>query len=161
MLMKNTPTDSLGFLIHDAARLLRRRFEARGGEHGLSAAQWRLLVHLVRQGGASQARLAELLEIEPISVSRLLDRMEQGGWVTRQPDPNDRRVRVVHPTDRTLETFAAVKAVAGEVYDEALAGLSSEDRANLMRCLTTLVANLGDMDDTAGCGRAAKEGNAG
>ena len=71
--------DRLGFLIHDAARLLRKRFEAKGSAYGLSAAQWRLLVRLVKEEGVAQARLAELLEIEPISVSRLLDRMEEGG----------------------------------------------------------------------------------
>lgn len=97
--MKSDSTRTLGFLLHDAARLLRRRFEGRGAEHGLSAAQWRLMVHVVRHGcGVSQARLAEALEIEPISVSRLVDRMEQGGWVERSPDPQDRRVRLIHPT---------------------------------------------------------------
>ncbi|MGB8621375.1 MAG: MarR family transcriptional regulator [Paracoccaceae bacterium] len=156
--MKNTTTDSLGFLLHDSARLLRRRFEARGGEHGLSAAQWRLLVHLARQGAAPQARLAQLLEVEPISVSRLLDRMEQGGWVKRRPDPNDRRVRMVHPTDKTLEAFASIKAVAGEVYDEALAGLTVEEREILMRGLKAIVANLGEGDGAAACGQDSAKG---
>ena len=156
--MKTASTNTLGFLIHDAARLLRRRFEARGAEHGLSAAQWRLMVHVVKQDGVSQARLAELLEIEPISVSRLVDRMEQGGWVRRCPDPQDRRVRVIHPTERALDAFASVKVLAGEVYDEALAGLSADERATLMHGLTTLVANLGGLDDTAACARTVGKG---
>ena len=80
-LMTSDGIDRLGFLIHDAQRLLRKRFEMRGAEYGLSAAQWRLLVRLVKEEGVPQARLAELLEIEPISVSRLLDRMEEGGWI--------------------------------------------------------------------------------
>ena len=62
-LMKNEGIDRLGFLIHDAARLVRRNFEQRGSEFGLSAAQWRLLVRLVKEEGVAQARLAELLEI--------------------------------------------------------------------------------------------------
>ena len=77
-------TERLGFLIHDAARLMRKRFEMRAAGHDLSAAQWRLLFRIVKEEGMAQARLAELLEIEPISVSRLLDRMEEGGWIERR-----------------------------------------------------------------------------
>ena len=80
--MTSDGIDRLGFLIHDAQRLLRKRFEMRGAGYGLSAAQWRLLVRVVKDEGVPQARLAEILEIEPISVSRLLDRMEAGGWIT-------------------------------------------------------------------------------
>lgn len=136
--------DRLGFLIHDAQRLLRRRFEARGAEYGLSAAQWRLLVRLVKDEGAPQARLAELLEIEPISVSRLLDRMETGGWIVRRQDVNDRRIRMIFPTDKSRAAFAAVKSIAGEVYEQALAGLSGEDRRALIRGLSCIVENLSD-----------------
>ena len=122
LLMTSDGIDRLGFLIHDAQRLLRKRFEMRGAEYGLSAAQWRLLVRVVKDEGVPQARLAELLEIEPISVSRLLDRMEAGGWISRQPDASDRRVRMIFPTDKSRSAFVAIKSVAGEVYEEALAG---------------------------------------
>jgi MarR family transcriptional regulator for hemolysin len=84
--------DQLGFLLHDSARLLRRAFERRAAAYGLSSAQWRLLAHVLRHGSIAQARLADLLEVEAISVSRLIDRMEQAGWVTRLPDPQDRRI---------------------------------------------------------------------
>lgn len=147
--MEQTPTDSLGFLLHDAARALRREFESRGREHGLSAAQWRLLVHLVREDGAPQARIAELLEIEPISVSRLVDRMEAAGWAERRPDPSDRRVRRVYPTLRATQVFNDMRAMAGDVYDAALAGLSADDRAVLIRALKTIPANLGEAAGTA------------
>ena len=75
------------------------------------------MVRLVKEEGVAQARLAELLEIEPISVSRLLDRMEEGGWVERRQDASDSRVRIMFPTDKSCEAFAAVKSVAGEVYE--------------------------------------------
>lgn len=141
-LMKSDGTKTLGFLLHDAARLVRRRFELRGQAHGLSSAQWRLLVHLVREGSASQARIAELLEIEPISVSRLVDRMEQAGWVERGTDPADRRIRLLRPSEKAMGAFAEVKAVAGEIYEKALAGLSTEECEILMRGLVTVAANL-------------------
>lgn len=152
--MKTEGTDRLGFLLHDAARLLRRRFEARGAEYGLSAAQWRLMVRLVREEAAPQARLAELLEIEPISVSRLLDRMEQGGWVRRDRDEKDRRVRMVYPTEKSREAFAAIKSVAGEVYEEALAGLTADERRTLLGGLAKMVENLAQCEPCPG--RAAE-----
>lgn len=141
-LMKSENTSTLGFLLHDATRLVRRRFELRGQAFGLSSAQWRLLVHLVREGSASQARIAELLEIEAISVSRLVDRMQQAGWVERGSDPADRRVRLLKPSEKAIGAFAEVKAVAGEIYDQALEGLSAEEREILIRGLALVAANL-------------------
>lgn len=154
--MKSGSTNTLGFLLHDATRLVRKRFELRGQAFGLSSAQWRLLVHLVREGEASQARMGELLEIEPISVSRLIDRMEQAGWVERGADPADRRVRLVRPSEKAIGAFAEVKAVAGEIYEEALQGLSAEDREILMRGLATVAANLTKTE----CEEAAEKGTA-
>lgn len=148
--MVTNSTDNLGFLVHDAARLMRRRFEARASGHGLSSAQWRLLVRVVKEAGVPQARLAELLEIEPISVSRLLDRMEALGWVERRADSSDRRVRMIFPSAKASDAYAHVKSLAGEVYAEALAGLSQEARAILVNGLVTIVENLSD-GETSSC----------
>lgn len=142
--------------MHDAARLLRRRFEARGSKHGLSSSQWRALVYLMRNGGSPQARLAEFLEVEPISISRLLDRMEQGGWVKRSPDPQDRRVRLVYATEQAKTAYGKVKDLAGDVYDEALAGFDEAQRAALMAGLAQVVANLQDVDGASACGQAVR-----
>ncbi|WP_102222961.1 MarR family winged helix-turn-helix transcriptional regulator [Acidimangrovimonas sediminis] len=151
------PTNTLGFLLHDASRLLRRRFQQRGEAHGLSSSQWRLLANVVRDGGGSaQARLAEVLEVEPISVSRLVDRMEQAGWVRRSPDPQDRRVRLVHPTEKALSAYAEVKAMAGGVFEEAMAGMDAEERRMLIEGLSRVVANLSELDGEGGYGRRAQ-----
>ncbi|MBX3581581.1 MAG: MarR family transcriptional regulator [Rhizobiaceae bacterium] len=136
--------DRLGFLVHDAARLIRKRFEGKGGAYGLSAAQWRLLVRVVKDEGVAQARLAELLEIEPISVSRLIDRMEEGGWIERRQDASDRRVRMIFPTEKSLQAFAEIKGMAGEVYDLALAGLNNDEKHTLVKALSTIITNLSD-----------------
>jgi DNA-binding MarR family transcriptional regulator len=149
-LMVTEGTDKLGFLIHDAARLMRKRFEARASNLGLSAAQWRLMVRVTKEEGVAQARLAELLEIEPISVSRLIDRMEEAGWIERRADASDRRVRMIFPTPKARQAYAQVKSLAGEVYEEALTGMSGEDRRILIQGLRTLVDNLSD-DETALC----------
>jgi MarR family transcriptional regulator, transcriptional regulator for hemolysin len=153
--MNNDLRNSLGFLLHDAARLMRKRFEARGQEYGLSSAQWRLLVYLIKGDISAQARLAELLEIEPISVSRLIDRMEEGGWVERRADANDRRVRMVFATRKSRDAFDKVKSVAADLYDTALAGLSAEERETLLHGLRTVCDNLSDGENA--CGGATRE----
>jgi MarR family transcriptional regulator, transcriptional regulator for hemolysin len=144
MLMKYEGVFKLGFLIHSAGRLLRKRFEERASGHGLSAAQWRLLFRLMKEEGVAQAKLAEFLEIEPISVSRLLDRMEEGGWIERQPSPQDRRVRMVFPSAKARALYDSIQDVVAEVYEEALDGVSDADRAALSRALERLVTNLSD-----------------
>ena len=152
--MSSDGTDRLGFLIHDAHRLLRKRFETRAASYGLSTAQWRLLARLVKDEGSTQARLAEFLEIEPISVSRLVDRMEASGWVMRRQDAGDRRVRMIFATEKSRNAFAAVKAIAGDIYDEALTGLSETERRALIAGLAKLVENLGE-DDVPSAERVA------
>ena len=136
------PSDSLGPLLHDAARLMHRRFEQQTADMGLSSAQWRLLIHVLREDGITQARLAEKLEIEPISVSRLLDRMEQAGWVRRIPHPTDRRVRQIVATEAAEAVGTRLKTSAESVYQEALSGLSPETQLALIGSLTTITQNL-------------------
>ena len=136
------PKESLGFLLNDATRLLRRRFEAGAAELGLTTSQWRLLVHLMRNGPLPQARLADLLEIEPISVSRLVDRMQEAGCVTRCPDPNDRRVRIVEATPKTVETIAVAKGIADEIYARAFEGMAPGAHEQLLDLLRQVIANL-------------------
>ncbi|PTV95063.1 MarR family transcriptional regulator [Rhodobacter aestuarii] len=142
------PPESLGFLMHDATRLLRRRFEVRAAELGLTSAQWRLLVHLMRGGPQPQARLAELLEIEPISLSRLADRMQEGGWVERQPDPHDRRIRILHATDKTRAVIGQAKEIAETIYADALAGLDPAIVEQLMAALRQIISNLSHTTET-------------
>lgn len=151
-----TDIDQLGLLLHDGSRQLRRCFEQRAASYGLSSAQWRLLVHVLREGGVTQARLADRLEIEPISVSRLVDRMEQAGWVERQADPNDRRIKIIVATETTHKLKAEVKAIAHSVYAEALSGLPPEAQAALLSGLATLNETLSNLLND-GCVPACKD----
>jgi len=137
----------LGLLLHDAARALRRRFDLRATELGLSTAQWRLLVHLFRCGRITQARLAERLEIEPISVSRLIDRMTEQGWVLREPDPTDRRSRIVVPTEKARDAYARGLILADGVYEEALRGMPDDQRHAMIASLRQVIGNLSDDAD--------------
>jgi MarR family transcriptional regulator, transcriptional regulator for hemolysin len=137
-------TDRLGHLLHDATRLMRKRFEEYASDHGLSSAQWRLLARVFKEEGITQARLAELLEIEPISVSRLIDRMAEAGWIERRNHETDRRVRQIFLTDRSRLIYGDVKARANEFYEIALTGLTPEQRSATLLGLKTICTNLAD-----------------
>jgi len=140
---------SFGFVLSDAARLIGKRFDQRCREIGLSRAQMRALAYIIRNEGINQASLAELLEIEPISLARLIDRMEAAGWVERQADPNDRRARRLFITDKSRPVFEQVAALAREIWAEALAGLGEEQRQTLFDLLKHVHANLSGREPPA------------
>jgi DNA-binding MarR family transcriptional regulator len=106
--MPNTrdPKRSLGFLLTETARLIRRNFDRRVQPLGLTQTQWRAIAHLKHNEGIKQATLAEILEVQPITLARLIDRMERDGWVERRPDPNDRRAVQLFLTDKVEPVVA-------------------------------------------------------
>lgn len=136
------PAHGFAITLHSATRLLTKRFEERTRDGSLTSAQWRLLVFLKREGQMRQARLAEALDIEPISVSRMIDRMEASGWVERLPDPEDRRARLVRVTPQARDAFAGMGDIADAVYAEALAGFSRSEVEALVSLMNRMVANL-------------------
>lgn len=144
---------SLAGLLHDTSRALRRRFEVRMSGHGLSSAQFRLLVLACKYPSASQGSFAEKLEIEPISVSRLVDRMVKGGWLQRQDDPNDRRVKLVLPTDRAVSAYREIVEIADDVYREALTGLTEAETQVLLKGLSAISSNLAALEGAAAVSR--------
>src|ERR1700758_1884067 len=83
-------------VLHDVARLLRTRFDQKARAYGMTRAQWIILARLQRQPGISQNEMAAICEVEPITVGRLVDRLESRGLVERRPDPADRRIRRLH-----------------------------------------------------------------
>jgi DNA-binding MarR family transcriptional regulator len=140
---------SFGFVLHDIARLMRKRFEQRARGLGLTRSQWQVLAHLARHEGINQAGLAEILEIEPITLGRLIDRMEEAGWVERRPKPNDRRVRLLYMTAKARPVFERMRAIGDEVRGEALGNLSAAQRDQLMATLVTVRSNLSDRGGSA------------
>lgn len=137
-------TLSFGFLVSDTARLLRRRFEQRSRHLGLSRAQWQVLAHVSRHEGAKQACLAEMMDIEPITLTRLLDRMEEAGWVERRPDPNDRRARLLYLTPQARPKLAEMRVLAEQIHGELLSRLTPEVRAALLQALACIRAALAE-----------------
>jgi DNA-binding MarR family transcriptional regulator len=134
--------NGFGYLLNDTARLLRRRFEQKAGDYNITSAQWRAMAQLSRNDGLTQVALAHLLEIEPMSVCRLVDRMEAGGFVTRQPDPADKRAKLVCLTEKSRALLDVIRVVALEVYEDAFSGFDEQERSRLVGELNRINANL-------------------
>jgi MarR family transcriptional regulator, transcriptional regulator for hemolysin len=135
---------SFGFVLHDIARLMRKRYEQRARSLGVTRAQWQVLAHLQRHEGINQSGLAELLELEPITLARLVDRMEQAGLVERRLDPADRRARRLYLTARAAPLLEQSRQVGDAVRAEAFAGLAEEERARLLELLLRVRGNLSE-----------------
>ncbi|KQT33613.1 transcriptional regulator [Sphingomonas sp. Leaf412] len=135
-------TDSIGFLLSDASRLLRRRFDARARAIGVTRPQWRALTALSRAEGINQGALAERLEVEPITLCRMVDRLEEAGLVERRRDPGDRRVWRIFLTDRSRPLLDDLRVIGADVTERALDGLSPGERDALVRALERIRDNL-------------------
>ncbi len=141
--MANPELDrSLGFLLHDISRLMRRRFDARARAVGLTRAQWSVLIHLHRNEGMTQSALAEVLEVEKITLCRLLDRLEQAGWLERRAHPTDRRAKSLYLTDKAFPVNDEMRAISQAIREEAYAGMSAQEQEVLIDTLLRIKANL-------------------
>lgn len=143
------PERSFGFLIHDSARLMRREFERKARALGLTRAQWAAIAHLRRNEGCNQSTLADLLDVEPITLARLLDRMETAGWVRRQADPKDRRARLVFLTEKAKPLLDRLADFAQDTRDVALAGMTAEEQERAIDFMIKVRNNLSDRDRAA------------
>ena len=145
----NAPT--LGFLLHEVARLLRRRFEQNARDFGLTRSQWQVLAYLANNEGINQSGLADLLEIEPITLGRIVDRLQARGLIERHPDPSDRRV--LHLTLAARPKLSQLRRLGEVTRGEALAEVPEADTECLLKTLQTLKANLTDACDSSVAGQ--------
>ncbi len=155
----NRPDPVFGFLVHDISRMLRKRFDRRARDIGLTKSQWIVLAHLARHEGIHQGGLADILELEPATLARHLDRLEDTGWIERRPDPSDRRAWRLHLTGKATPVLEKMGDLVEITTREALAGLSREERERLQAQLLTIRANLTDRPEAET--RAAVEEAAG
>ncbi|KUO55671.1 MAG: transcriptional regulator [Sphingomonadales bacterium BRH_c42] len=130
----------LAYRMSDNSRLLRRLFDERVRQHGLTAAQARLLLSLDLFPGENQAFYADRLEIEPITLTRIVDRMEDAGWLERRADPADRRARILHLTGKSRRIVETLRLTLDAMMEEVLAGMNVGER----RMLETLNGRIGD-----------------
>jgi MarR family transcriptional regulator, transcriptional regulator for hemolysin len=132
----------LGFLLSDVARALRTAVDQRARRIGMTRAQWALLYHIERIKGARQVDLADLMELEPMTVARLIDRLEAAGCVERRPDPADRRAKRIYLTKKAGPMLEQLRAIGDELMAETLGALTPAQRTQLFDLLTTLKGSL-------------------
>jgi len=152
-----SPAKTLFLLVHDVARLLRRTVDQRAQTIGLTSAQWRILsavarAELLNHEPLNQAALAEQMDMEPITLSRHIDRMQAAGMIERRPNPGDRRAYFLYVTEESKPLLRSFGALSADCIAGALAGIS-EDEVRLVtdilsRMRTNIVAKPGSGTDT-------------
>jgi DNA-binding MarR family transcriptional regulator len=119
--------ETLPFEIGETAHALRKDFDRRAAGMGVTRAQWKVLFRLTRHPGLRQIELADMLDIEPITLSRIIDRLQESDLVERVADPSDRRAWRLHVTARARPLVEKLRAVADEMISEAFAGIDPKD----------------------------------
>lgn len=133
---------SIGFLLADVSRLLRTDFDRRVRALGMTQAQWRAIAHIARDEGINQSTLAERLEVQPITIARLIDRMQSAGWVERQPDATDRRASLLFLTAKSRPVLEKMQTHADQALKAAMHGVSAADEKTLIATLEQMKLNL-------------------
>jgi len=148
---------SLGFLLIDAARLIRRRFEQESRDIAMTSAQLHIVARLSKNEGIGQSALAALLELEPMTVCRHVDRMVAAGLVERRQDPKDRRARQLFTTEKCRALMEPMRSRAARVFEDAQAGLSEAERRTLANALAIVIGNLSTFEAGESCCDAPRE----
>jgi MarR family transcriptional regulator, transcriptional regulator for hemolysin len=136
---------TFGFLVSDVARMLRENFRTTTPELGLTLAQARVLLHLSRNEGISQVALSAILEIQPITLLRQIDRLEKVGLLERRAHPSDRRAQQLYLTPRSQPLLQKIFAMSADLQDQVMAGLNKNERALLIASLIRIKSNLSQM----------------
>jgi MarR family transcriptional regulator for hemolysin len=137
-----TPARELGFALSDTARLLRTYSDQRARELNTTRAQWAVLARLQRCEGVKQSELAEALDLTPITVGRLVDKLTSAGLVERRDDATDRRAHRLFLTEKAAPLLSGLGTLAEDVMARALCGLDPKTIADLHQGLSAIKANL-------------------
>jgi MarR family transcriptional regulator for hemolysin len=142
MLPEMTSLQLFGFVLHDVARLLRKTLDGYARDLKLTQAQWRTLTHLSRMQGCRQADLAETLEVRPITLARLIDKLEKSTLVERRKHPTDRRAVQLFLTDAGEVVLKKLMSMAEVISEHAMTGLNEIERKRLLASLIAMRDNL-------------------
>ncbi len=134
--------DGLGFLLADVSRLARRQFRNRLQGSTLTPMQAKALVHVSRNEGIRQVDLAEMMEVQPITLARLIDQLAQAGTVERRPDHTDRRAYKLYPTRAAKPHLAAIHCVVDAIQADAFRGLGKKAAGAFLAALRTMRETL-------------------
>lgn len=133
---------AFGYLVHEVARLLRRRFEEEARGFGITLPQWRTLAEITRNEGIAQVSLAHHADTDPMTMSGILDRLEKRGLIERYPDPADSRAKLARITPAGRELVAEAKRIGLALYEEALHGVSDQEQRQIADTLGRIRDNL-------------------
>jgi len=133
---------SIGVLISRVARQLRIRFDQHAKDLNLTRAQWRTIACIRRMPGATQRKLADMLEVGEATAGRSVDRLQEAGWVERRPDPADRRSYRIYPTEALAPIVDQLAAIGAEEESVALAEFTASEREEFREMLTRISRNL-------------------
>jgi MarR family transcriptional regulator for hemolysin len=142
--------EDLLFEINETARALRRAFDQRAATLGVTRAQWRVLARLKREPGLRQVELAERLDMEPITLCRIVDRLEEAGLVERKTDPSDRRAWLLELTGKAEPLVRQLRALARSFAEEAMDGMKEGELRELRQKLTVVRSNVARCGDQRG-----------
>ena len=135
--------ETLPFEIGETAHALRKAFDRLAVGLGVTRAQWKVLFKLSRTPGLRQVELADMLELEPITLCRIVDRLEDAGLVERSRDPEDRRAWRLHVTAEAQPLVEKLKAVGAELIGQAFAGIDPDEIEITRRVLARARENAG------------------
>lgn len=147
--MAKTEDISFGYLLNDVTLLFRKHFDRRAVKFGLTRAQWRATKMLYHREGLRQTELAEYLEMEPIAVGRVIDRLQAAGFVERRPDPKDRRAWRLYPTEQARAVMADMEDIARGLRRDATQGIALEEMEQCMAVINRIKENLQALDQPA------------
>jgi MarR family transcriptional regulator for hemolysin len=142
--------EDLLFEINETARVIRRSFDQRAAKIGITRPQWRVLARLKREAGLRQVELAERLDMEPITLCRIVDRLEEAGLVERKADPADRRAWRLELTEKAAPVVTKLRALARDIAVEATEGIEEPDLKVLQQKLSTIRTNVARSCDQRG-----------
>ncbi len=137
-----TPSREIAFALNDVARLLRTYADQKAAQFGITRAQWAVLARLARYEGLKQTELADMLDLQPITLTRLLDRLAENELIERRADPDDRRAKRLFLRPAAQPLLERLGRLGEELMNTALAGLSEARIAALLSDLTAVKENL-------------------
>ena len=140
--MAKTEDISFGYLLNDVTLLFRKHFDRRALKFGLTRVQWRAIKVLHHREGLRQNELAEFLEMEPIAVGRVIDRLQAAGFVERRPDPRDRRAWRLYPTGQASGVIDDMELVARQLRKDSTRGIDPDELEQALAVITRLKDNL-------------------
>jgi len=140
--MPFSPRREIGFALNDVARLMRTYADQRARELNTTRAQWAVLVRLQRCEGVKQAELADSLDLAPITLGRLIDKLTAAGLVERRDDAHDRRAHRLFLTDKAKPALDQLGALGEDLMDRALAGIAPDALETLKQSLERIRSNL-------------------